>query len=1168
MSVETPSSRTLSLSSLRMLTAVLAVCIFSSHANALKGDANGDGVVNVHDSRLVADYLVGNVLSIPRPEDADVSGDGQITTADALLILQFAKGLRTTFDFQSPLVLTVLPAANAMDVLLTSNISVFFSEPVSAASLSGAVTLRNVATGILIPSRIESSQEGVIVTVFPDQPLSPLTNYRIDVTTGVNDNEDNPLQQPFSTTFQTQALGSGVLVSTNNLSAPINALAPQPVVFKALNSVGAPVKQAAVTFTARMGSGNFEPSGKRQITVLTDDNGIAQAAFRLGGEAVVHTVEVGAIGFSTVPLFTVQALPLTPENLRIYGGNNQSGAPGGTAPLPLIVQATDAGGNPIAGTMVTFSVLQGQGDFAGQPTASVPTDSSGTAAAFFTFGASSGTVEVQATFQEMIGQAPTFTLLDLIPQPSSPTLIVGKVIDAQTQLPLQNVYVYLADTPTTWDWTDEGGFFRLTTTPGPHTVDVDGFESGVIGGFLYPVVAIPVNAVQGRENDVGMPVLLPRMDVESYIDVSGTQGGTLTLRSNPLWKMYVAPGQAHFANGTNTGRLYVAAVPADRIPMPVAGGKSSRFFDTIQPLNVTFNPPAQVSFPNADNLPPGTVTDIFTLSYSSGTFIRTGRGQVAEDGVIINSLSGEGITQGGWHNAPSPKPSPTACIKALLNLGRHAIAATMTSHGLSTNGKKIAADLWAFLLCNLPSDQGPTSPIINITNSSGSGGGGGGGSGGAPSVGGGGGGSGPGGGNPQPPFDGGPKNPPDPNDPAVVAISLSLIDQRLSIGEHTGVIIQLTPAPGTSASNIPVTLTLQTSNVAEFPRQAGNSTTIAVPSNGTLTLVVKSRGIGQTQIVATAGEVQSNAVTLSVVPKVLFKDSTLDTAYSPVAFTRRTESAKLPAQIAINTSGTGQQRTANAAFTPDTPEAASGTDFSLAAPDPSIAFSPAEASASPQPFIFTGSGSSDFSFNLLDARFSRIVPGDTTPSTSLVIVLFGPRTINVAFHRVNGIGPTDVSSLLAQINQIWNQANITFQAVGSVNNVVVPGLTDPIIPSMRPISGQQKLIVDSSNRPATADINVYFVNHLARPGSADIILGNATGDSAGVESVFISVGNGGSNSQTLAHEFGHSFGVGHLGQTGNMLMHESMDTNPGTLNTAIPPGTGSEARRKTVFPKP
>lgn len=616
---------------------------------------------------------------------------------------------------QAPQVLAVSPAAGANNVLVTASVSVFFSEPVLQNSLPGALRLIDVASGQPVPARIEKVQEGVIATVFPDAPLLPTRDYRVEVSTAVLDLEGNALRQPFTSAFRTRALGTLVLVSTNNVSALVGETLPDPIRVRLLDSSGQPVKQATVVMTAKMGAGVFEPSGLRQLTLVTDDSGHAEVGFRLGGQVVTHTVKIAAVGFSTIPYFRAHALPLPPANLRVYSGNNQMGPPGTEATFPLIVEATDSGGNLIQGTTVTFRIKSGQASIQGFPERDAITNSSGLASVPVAFGATSGGVIVEASFTNMLGQAPVFNLTNVLPQPSSPTAIVGRVLDAQSLKPLKHVYVYLADAPSIWDWSDDAGAFRLLTSPGAHVVNVDGFESGEIDGKLYPVVAIPVNAVDGRDNDIGMPALLPPLEIDSFLDVSDVQGGTLTLRSNPLWKMYVAPGQARFANGGRTGRLYVASVPPDRIPMPPAGGKISRFFDTVQPLSVRFEPPAQVSFPNSDNLPPGTVTEIFTLSYSSGLFLKTGRGQVSEDGVVINSLTGEGITAGGWHQSPSPVPPPQTCFEATLNLGLGIVSATLTAFGRSATGAPVGEFFWYFILCNLPSNQGPVTPIVTIT---------------------------------------------------------------------------------------------------------------------------------------------------------------------------------------------------------------------------------------------------------------------------------------------------------------------------------------------------------------------------------------------------------------------------------------------------------------------
>lgn len=48
----------------------------------IKGDVNGDGVVNQEDVRLVCDYYLG-VTNAINTETADLNGDGKITMADA-----------------------------------------------------------------------------------------------------------------------------------------------------------------------------------------------------------------------------------------------------------------------------------------------------------------------------------------------------------------------------------------------------------------------------------------------------------------------------------------------------------------------------------------------------------------------------------------------------------------------------------------------------------------------------------------------------------------------------------------------------------------------------------------------------------------------------------------------------------------------------------------------------------------------------------------------------------------------------------------------------------------------------------------------------------------------------------------------------------------------------
>ncbi len=63
-----------------------------SESIKLKGDVNGDGIVNAADALMA---LKMSVRQIPATAAADVNGDGRVTSVDAFLILQAATGKKT-----------------------------------------------------------------------------------------------------------------------------------------------------------------------------------------------------------------------------------------------------------------------------------------------------------------------------------------------------------------------------------------------------------------------------------------------------------------------------------------------------------------------------------------------------------------------------------------------------------------------------------------------------------------------------------------------------------------------------------------------------------------------------------------------------------------------------------------------------------------------------------------------------------------------------------------------------------------------------------------------------------------------------------------------------------------------------------------------------------------
>ncbi len=76
----------------RYLAALMLIAMPCVSAQAIPGDADGNGVVDQDDARTVTRYLVGQLPALPNPADADATQDGEITLHDAFAIAKHVAG--------------------------------------------------------------------------------------------------------------------------------------------------------------------------------------------------------------------------------------------------------------------------------------------------------------------------------------------------------------------------------------------------------------------------------------------------------------------------------------------------------------------------------------------------------------------------------------------------------------------------------------------------------------------------------------------------------------------------------------------------------------------------------------------------------------------------------------------------------------------------------------------------------------------------------------------------------------------------------------------------------------------------------------------------------------------------------------------------------------------
>lgn len=472
------------------------------------------------------------------------------------------------------------------------------------------------------------------------------------------------------------AIGTGVInksltiVSGNNQSGTIGTQLSAPLVVTMVDSSNNPAPNQTVVFqvTGDNGTVGTGPMGASAVAVTTGTNGQAQAYWTLGQHsgAGINTVQVSSPVAVGSAMFSATALSSTPTMIVVDSGNAQTGAAGQALPFPLVADVVDSGSNRVAGVPVTFTVQQGGCTFAGLPSQTVTSDSNGRAIAVLTLGLQN--CMTSANFPGNAGYPAGFTAVSMTPGDPANTTISGVVLDNSNN-PIAGATIRLyqynqgnnnnlpvqVGTPVQ---SNSLGTFLISPAPvGSFQLMADG--STVPGPNSYPTLQYDLVTVAGNNNTVGMPIYLPALNTGNSLCVSATQGGVLTVPQYPGFALTVAAGSATFPGGSSQGCITVTTVHGDKVPMAPGFGQQPRFIVTIQPVGTTFNPPAPLTIPNIDGLPPKSVTEMYSFDHDLGMFVAIGTATVSADGSVIASDPGTGVLKAGWHCGGNPNANGT-----------------------------------------------------------------------------------------------------------------------------------------------------------------------------------------------------------------------------------------------------------------------------------------------------------------------------------------------------------------------------------------------------------------------------------------------------------------------------------------------------------------------------
>ena len=570
----------------------------------------------------------------------DSPADGDTTTAESLTVTGLANDV-------------VVGTVNAQDVQVTVN-----GIPAQVANRTYAATTVPLALGrnIIQATGRDHAGNGTNTTVTITRVLS-----------------SQPPPPPIGAAIITQSL---TILSGNNQTGTIGTQVSAPLVVALTDQANHPVANQTVVFKVTGNNGIVSDPGSgtssAAAAVTTDAGGHARVLWTLGDRAGagINTVQASSSLAVGTTNFTATGVTANASRIVVDSGNDQTGVIGQPLGFPFVVDVIDTGHNRVPNVPVTFTIKRGDGNLAGANNQTVNTDSNGRAIAVLTLGPQIGNANnlVEASYQGNSGVPAAFAASARSPGDPANTTISGVVLDNSNN-PIVGVTIRLFRTNQgnsnnlpvqvgTPMQTDANGTFLIQPAPvGFFKLMADG--STAAGPKSYPPLEYDIVTVAGNDNTIGMPIYLPALDTVNRLCVDETHGGTLTLPQVPGFALTVLPGAATFPGGSRQGCVTVTPVNGDKVPMSPGFGQQPRFIVTIQPVGTRFDPPAAITLPNVDGLPPKAVTEMYSYDHDLGMFVAIGTGTVSADGSVIASNPGVGVLKAGWHCGGDPAANGT-----------------------------------------------------------------------------------------------------------------------------------------------------------------------------------------------------------------------------------------------------------------------------------------------------------------------------------------------------------------------------------------------------------------------------------------------------------------------------------------------------------------------------
>lgn len=333
-------------------TGLIAASSSSTFTSQISTSGNAGAatfVTTVPNSKLVVSGS-GLILTVGGPlsagvylisgTDSDSLGDSGtwgyvLTVAEDAISVSSGSGQSAvvTYNYAQPLVATVTDA----DGNPVAGATVTFSAPTSGASVSyqgGVDTAVTGANGEATSQEFYANNAAGALDIEASTPTSNVVEF-----------------------VETNTAGAPTTITTvggQGQSAAVNTAFATPLAAQVTDTYGNPVPNVAVTFTAPSSGASATFSASNNTAVTASNGEAISSAITANTTTGSYNIVASASGTNTVQYQETNTAG-TPSVISVTYGQGQSVGVGATYAEQLVATVTDAYGNPVPGTSVTFT---------------------------------------------------------------------------------------------------------------------------------------------------------------------------------------------------------------------------------------------------------------------------------------------------------------------------------------------------------------------------------------------------------------------------------------------------------------------------------------------------------------------------------------------------------------------------------------------------------------------------------------------------------------------------------------------------------------------------------------------------------------------------------------------------------------------------------------------